>query len=265
MNFKKTLLFILMLPLLIGCNTNSIAGRYVFQMGKETGTHFNVTLDLKNEEYKTETFTEPDYKKFDFSVNIKMGTEEIEEGSVYQILSYFADATGTALIPGYYKVTDEKDIKGEQLLKIGLEFSYIVNKAREIYKDKNGEDLPEEVSEGVDALNNSELIQNLLYTSYKENMVSFHIPVSFADALLQLYWYGVDIQVYYTDPDDVTTLEFGVVDVEPHDYGSTPTQEDVNEINKTFPDKHNALSGFIELKDNKYRPFHQVKLGLSKR
>ena len=265
MSFKKILLFILMLPLLVSCGTDSIAGVYVFQMGKEAGTHFNVTLNLKNDEYKTESFTEPGFKKFDFSVNIKMGTEEIEEGSITEILSYFADENGTALVPGYYKATDKTDAKGEQILKIGIEFSYIINKAKEIYKKQTGEDLPDDISDGADSLNDSDLIQSLLYTSYKDNTVNFYIPVSGADAILQLYWYGVDVQMYYEDPTDITSFKMGIEKSIDHDYGTTPTTEDVAEINKTFPQKHNALLGIFQLQDNLYRPFHQVKLGLTKK
>ena len=265
MNFKKIFAFIGMLPLLVACNNSSISGVYSFQMGKEAGTHFGVYLNLKDEAYVSEQ-VEAGFKKFDFSVNVKVGTEDIE-GEIEKILSYFADEKGNATVPGYYKLENKSDPKGESLLTIGLEFSYIVEKLAEITKEETGQDVINPDSEEINALNDIGLIRRLLYATYGKNTVNFYIPVSISDALFQLYWYGTDVQAYYEDPQDISTLKFQVVDSTIHDFGTTPTEEEIAVINETYPAKHTAISFFTagEADASSYRIFHQVKLGLTKK
>ena len=262
MNFKKALLTFSMIPFLASCNANSsIAGTYGFQMGKEAGTHFGIFLELTDNTYTATDVSEEGLKEFNISLNIKNGKEEEDSSAVKDILAWFGDEEG-ASFKGYYKVTDEKNKEGETLLILGLSFTYLIDRIKESYEAQMGEPLPDEVNDLV-ALGDEELVHKLLYATYKTNMVNIYLPVSISDAVYQLYWYGVDIQAYYTDPNDITTFTFGIEHSTVHDFGTKPTAEEVATINETYPEKHNGMS-FMEVEEN-YRVFHQLKMGLSKK
>ena len=142
MNFiKRTLLFLATLPMLFSCaNNGSIAGLYGFQLGKESGTHFGVFLNLTDKKYTPSEQDDGDfegYKNFTFSMSVKMqGSDEESSKAIESVLDYFKDETGTARIPGYYKLTNELNSYKEARIRLGLSFSYIVEKFLEISKEE---------------------------------------------------------------------------------------------------------------------------------
>ena len=62
------------------------------------------------------------------------------------------------------------------------------------------------------------------------------------------------------DADDpVDMINFEIIDVEPHPFGTYPTKEEIAKINETFIQEHeNSLV-------KEYKLFHQIKLGLLKK
>lgn len=56
---------------LMSCNTNSIAGVYGFQLGKESGTHFGLYLELKDSLFETTdpALVDKNYKNFDLGLS----------------------------------------------------------------------------------------------------------------------------------------------------------------------------------------------------
>lgn len=249
---KKALLLTSMIPLLASCSTSSIAGTYYFQMGKEQGTHFGVYLYLTDEAYipeEGEDIGNESFKKFTFDASFQFPTEE--EGSaseaIESILKYFPNG-----IPGYYRLTDEKNPKGEQRIKVGINYHDVYDTFKQIYKDTAGEDFPVEEEE-LETLNNSAVIQSLLYTTYKDSTVNMYIPVSFDDVYYQLYWYGKDVKI------NIEQFEINIVDVTPHDLGTHPKAEEIEAINKTFETEHQGCM------ITTFRDFNQVKMGLIKK
>ncbi len=241
-----------MIPLLVSCGTSSIAGTYYFQLGKEQGTHFGVYLYLTDEAYipeQNEDIGDESFKKFTFDASVQF--PNTEEGStaeaIENILKYFPDG-----IPGYYRLTDEKNSKGESRIKVGINYHDVYDTFKQVYKDITGEDFPIE-EETLELLNNSMIVQSLLYTTYKDNTVNMYIPVSIDDVYYQLYWYGVDIQV------NLEQFDIKVVDVTKHDLGTHPKPEEVKAINADFATTHQGCVF------TSFRDFNQVKMGLMKK
>lgn len=265
MNFKKVGLVLSVVPFLFGCTKKSIAGTYSFQMGKETGTHFGLFLNLKDEAYDEEEMEEKGLKEFELSFDMKNGKDDEDSPLIQDIIDIFKDKDGKASILGYYKLLEEKNRSGENRLKLGISFGYIVAKIEENF----GIELDDDDRREIDKLGDVQIIQKLLYATYKDNLVNIYIPVSVEDALFQLYWYGIDIQFKHSDPadpDSPSHLEVVYMEGEDvHDFGTNPTQEDVDKINLTYPDNHAVFEelDFFEI-HAEYRNFHQVKMGLTK-
>lgn len=265
MNFKKFGLLLSTVPFVIACKSNSIAGVYSFQMGKETGTHFGLFLNLKDELYDEEAMEEKDLKEFELSFDFKNGKEEEDDPKIQDIINIFKNKDGKASILGYYKLLDEKNRSGENRLKLGISFGYIVAKIEESI----GIELDDDDRREIDKLGDAQIIQKLLYATYKDNLVNIYIPVSAEDALYQLYWYGIDIQLKHTDPSDPespTELQIVYMEGEDvHEFGTAPTPEDVTKINETYPANHEVFEELDILDIHaEYRSFHQVKMGLTK-
>lgn len=213
--FKKTALTLGMIPFLASCGTNSIAGTYGFQMGKENGTHFGLFLKLTDETYKPTTPSEGSettydfegYKKMTFSFNVSFpsgdaGSDQSEQAIAdSSILDIFKDKDGNFSLSGYYKLLPEEVIKGETRLAVGLDFAYILSKVAEIYEKEMGEKMDDDLKSILDTLDNPDLIQSIVFTTYKDNTVNGYVPVSIDDAYYQLYWYGYDIQIKVNDPE----------------------------------------------------------------
>ena len=273
--FKRIALFLASVPLLVSCATQSIAGTYGFQLGKDTGTHFGMFLSLTNDPFIPEQGDDTPYeeglKNFTFLLSVNMSTDEGDaetQSAIESILDYFKDEdTGDAVIPGYYKLTDETNPKGEKRIKLGISFKYIADKIFEVGKEETGKDLDTSV---LNVLNNAAIIQNILCATYKNETVNVYIPVSIDDLYYQLYWSGTDVQIIFNaDAEEITEMiKIQIVDLgeeKHHAFGTKPTKEDVEEINKTFKEDHkDCVWPFSDLY-NEYRAFHQIALGLSKR
>ena len=263
MIFKKALLAFSMIPFLVSCNTNSsIAGTYGFQMGKEAGTHFGFFLELTDNTYTAADVTEEGLKECILSLSVRNGKEEEGSTAIKDIMALFTDDEEGASLKGFYKLTNEVNKQGETRLMMGLSFSYIVERIRGIYESST-EEQPPEMLDKIEQLGHKESVQKLLYATYKKDMVNVYVPVSIEDAVYQLYWYGVDLQIYYTDPNDVTTLEIGIEDVTVHEFGTEPTADEIAAINQTYEAKHNAME--IINCSTTFRSFHQLKMGLAKK
>ena len=214
---KKALLFTSMIPMLLSCGNSSIAGTYYFQLGKEQGTHFGVYLHLTDEAYipdDNENLGGESFKKFDLDIHVHFpeADDSVAEETIDNILGYFPNG-----IPGYYRLTDEKNQHGEQRIKVGIDFHDVYGTIAEMYKEQTGEDIPF-TEEDLQELNDTQVVQSLLYTTYKDSTVNMYIPVSGDDVYYQLYWYGKDIKI------DLQNISFDVVDVEAHPIGTQPTQ-----------------------------------------
>lgn len=234
----------LILPLLgfflAGCSSSSIKGEYVFQLGKDKGTHFGIYLNLTDDlAYNEEQELLGKKYTLDFALqgmapenggaaelfaakdlgnNIKKAAEPSYDPS---------KADNDFALEGYYVHNPDLknlDSEGNEIIPIGI--TKLVDK-----EDGSSADIP--ISE--------ELVEKILYSTISDSTFTLVIPVSFEDILLQIYWYGYDIR----------TLSL----VTPHKVGSNPSQAEIDEINKTYPDSHGG---------EKFRAFHKLHMGLTK-
>lgn len=257
MKIKKVLTLTCMIPLLASCANKSIAGKYAFQMGREKGTHFGLFLNLFDEAYNGEAKVE-DGKKMTFAFNASFpaGDSEETQESINSILDFFKDPeTGDFTLNGYYKTNNEANEKGEPRLVIGFDFIYILQSSSEVYESITGQEISQEAKDMLAILNNDGLIQSLLIATYGKEEVNAYIPVSIEDVYYQLYWYGYDIKVTMQGED----FNIDLVEVTKHAFGTTPTKEDVDEINKTFAADHEGTQFTT------YRAFNQLKLTMIKK
>ena len=275
MNLRKTIaLFGCTIPTLLSCNAASIAGTYSFQLGKEEGTHIGVYLNLTDNEYKKDEaeqkILEDGLKDFTISLSYKMPDGEGTASAINDILEIFVDKTGKAVIPGYYKRTGSLTKNGEDILKFGFNFDYMVDKFVDVFNKERAEGTDpisrEDFQPILDTLYTEtavRVIQSIAYSTYKENAVNIYIPVSLDDAYYQLYWYGVDVKINLSLDVGVPLIEFDT-SIPQHDFGTKPTKEDIDKINETFKEDHKdcELPGFNVY--DSYRGFNQVKLTLTK-
>ena len=154
---------------------------------------------------------------------------------------------------GYYKLLDEKNKQNENRLSIGLGFEYIFDFFLDAYKSSTESDLPDDKKEQLDKLNNNDLIQSIIYATYLKTDINFYVPVSADDAYYQLYWYGYDIQI------NEETYEMNIVNTPKHEFGSSPTKEEVAAINENFASEHAGMTY------TSYRSFNVLKLTLMKK
>lgn len=250
MRLKKALLFTTLIPSLVACNTSSIAGTYGFQLGKESSTHFGVYLKLTDKAYvptDDQNLGDEKFKQFNMTVTAKTGDKSEMMDDIDRILSHFTDG-----LPGYYRLTDEKNREQERRIKVGFDFNQIIPVIQQIYKEEEGEDFP--ISEDdLNQINDTKIIHSLLYVTYKDEKVNIYIPVSFTDVYYQLYWYGTDIKI------DIENFDFEIVDVEQHPLGSHPTKEEIEAMQEQFKADHEGCMYTT------YRDFNQVTLGLIKK
>ena len=251
MKIKKMITALSLFPLLTSCGKNSIAGTYSFQMGKEKGTHFGLFLDLKDDAY-TEHEEVVDCKKMSFSFNVSFpkGDSKETQEEIGSILDTLKDENGNYSLDGYYKLGEERNKAGEQRLKIGFSFFYILETIEDLFKDATGDELSDNMKQALELLNNTDFIQSIVYATYSTGEVNLYIPVSMDDVYYQLYWYGYDVQINETD------YTVNLVNVTKHDFGTVPTSEDVASINQTFAQDHEGLMY------KTYRAFNDLKLTL---
>ena len=185
---KTPLLLVAISSLLTSCST-TIAGTYGFQLGKDKGTHFGIFLKLTDAKYKTEN---PDIDarakkcRYTFSVNLGDGSDDTSEfdNIITALIESFGD-DGKFSVNGYYYENGKPAKDGTVELKIGLDFTALIDKLIE----ESGEEIPEDAFPTIDP----DTIEKVIYTTYKNAVVTINIPVSEADVLYQLYLYGLDI------------------------------------------------------------------------
>ena len=68
MRLKKILLFLGIIPLLTACQKASISGIYGFQLGKDSSTHFGVSMALSDDAY-IRLGSPEDYNKMTLSLS----------------------------------------------------------------------------------------------------------------------------------------------------------------------------------------------------
>lgn len=232
--------------LLTSCGTQSFVGKYVFMMGKPNETHIGIVLELKEEDYaddpsKGKAFTlalDSNFEKKDSSKSLNRTTFNDEggegegeggegEGDDDVIPSGIFDKDFS--LSGYYSVGDTKDKDGYYSLCLGAQLIEA--------EGALGSFLPQEI------------VQDIIVASVSKTAVQASIPVSLADLVFQIYWYGWDLEV--TD----TSISIRKVSGENHPHGSHPTTDDVERINKVFPEEHLGLE---------FRDFNCLTMGLTK-
>ena len=237
---KKGFIFFMLslfLFVIVGCGKHSYAGEYKFQLGKENGTHFAITLTMTDEEVVENE--EVKGKKFTFSVVSNGVTGSTEDGSTTDEIDAIANnLLANASVTGYYNLELRNVPYGRQsedktYVRIGitgLEAGDIKISKQDI--------------ESFDIT--PEIIEKIMYIEINDKVANVVVPVSVQDLMFQLYWYGYDFNTTEKIIDESAT---------PHQIGTHPTKEDIDEINKTYPAKHN---------DRKFRDFHNMVMGLSR-
>ena len=245
---KTPLLFTGLLGLLTSCSNNSIAGTYGFQMGKANSTHFGIYLKLTDDMKKVGEI-EDKYKACEFSFTMKFNDDD--ESTMMNIIAQIGDLLekdGDAyVLPGFYCEGDKVSKDGEKELKVGFDLDFLKEKMEDIDKDIDFPTLE------------PEMIEKLIYTTYLNDTITMYVPVGQADALFQLYWYGVDV-AYTSEGLVLRESPTGV-----HDAGTHPTEGEIAEINKTYKEDHEKLSILMDADVSKYRDFYTLAMGLNKK
>ena len=201
MKINKVITLASLLPFLAACSGQSYVGDYVFQMGKNKGVHFGVSLKLTDEVFEVAAPEKGNI--FILNVDMEMGDQD---NDFAELLSELNPLTGS------YKVDGEEKVYGETRLHLGISVL--------------GEyEIPEEVTDLI-------FVANI-----NSNLVNFYLPVSLKDLSLQLYWYGYDFAHLISE---IITGEVDEdpVEIEKHPVGTHPTQEDIDKINETYKTTH---------------------------
>ena len=252
----KKLLFVFLLMFtfftLVSCNNKSYVGTYKFQLGKDKGTHFSISLVLTDEAVVKDGVEKG--KKFSFNVSSKTDSStklasynDPEPTTTLEPTTTTSTATTTTepdfdelerellsdiSVSGFYTIESSLTEKGNQRLHIG-----VTSLKTKIFEDEDF-DLSETPID-------PEIIEKIILIEIGGNTATIKIPVSGDDLLYQLYWYGFDVNLDTFDPLEST----------PHPVGTHPTAADIEEINKTFPATH---------KNQKFRDYYTISMGLTK-
>ena len=111
MNYKKSLVLLSIMPLLIGCANKGPYGEYTFQMGKAKDTHIAVSLKLTKDNYD-ESNADKGQK---FELGLDLMTSDVED-SYSEILKELSPITG------YYSIDKNVKVYDETRLNIGINF-----------------------------------------------------------------------------------------------------------------------------------------------
>ena len=153
-------------------------------------------------------------------------------------------------IPGYYSVGGPTE-KDRNRLNLGLSIEEVAS----LFLDEVKDFIPFEDITQIISIDYA-MTEKIIFSEIDKKSLYLTVPVSLDDFMFQLYWYGYDFQF------DVLNDRYEMVkDPEGgHEVGTHPTQEEVDEINKTYPDNH------VESESSKinYRDFHALTLGLKK-
>lgn len=205
---------------LCSCSGSSdVSGRYSFSMGKQSGAHFGVALELGK------LPTDPEEKpslKMEFDIGIE---EEYLKTLLKYCLHYDEEKDIYYLTGTYEKITREpSDPKYEPTLGIELDVAIDL---------KEGAEIPKEA------------VKMLMDCYVKDSTASVIIPVSFDDIKCKLFWEGVDL-FHPLEPVDVKTLIS-----DPQNMGVHPTEDQVIEIKASvneFRDWHTVSIGMLKEK-----------------
>ena len=248
------ILFVSMMSLLTtGCGGDSIAGTYSFQMGKETGTHFGVYLDMTDnyitlEEHPEET---QKYKSCSFTFSLGADKGEDKADSLIALINEIAKLLGQEgqkiTLPAYYYMGDIQERNGEKEVMLGIDFDEI---KKIIFGEESEIPVPDL---------GPEVVEHIVFTTYIDSTINLYIPVGQVDVLYQLYWYGLDVNVD----------EYGLIVLQDspygeHEAGSHPTADDVTKINETFKQDHEKIGLLLDLDLSTYRDYYTLQMGLVK-
>ena len=229
------------------CGNSSPAGTYAFQMGRDKGVHGRAEMRLSEKPvYSTQDPTQLLGNEFRFVIDIQTTDSKASSSSVAssQAISEItsesvasssaASSTGSSAdfsfdsllelaykflgdgqsMVGYYRVGAAID--SGNLLPLGFRVSdEVVAMIADVV------DVP---AEGMQI--SPDMTEELIYSTITGKTVNLSIPVSIADLLLQLYWYGTDIH-----------FEDGVLHMDElpnaHAPGTHPTADEVKAINES--------------------------------
>ncbi len=244
MRVKRKLYFLVIFPLVLllflitSCSQeNKYVGNYKFQLGKNNGTHFKIELVITDDDVKIDDKVVG--KKFEFKVETSMNDEstqiDLSELTDEQIAELDFEKIASSLLRqincrGYYTISEKVVTEGMKVLDIGI----------------TAVETPEIEVDLQDIAHFSitpDLIEQILFIEINEDKANVHAPVSLDDLRFQMYWYGID------------STKDGLNDVSKHAIGTHPSKEDVEEINKEFPNTHEGL---------KFRDYHTITMGLAR-
>ena len=252
MNKKVLVPFIVAPMLLASCAQYSYVGKYSFMMGKQNDSHIGIILELTDQDYEKnpslgKSFsltldsdikkTTPDSKNLNrdpdssSSESSSESSEESSESSEETPIDGLFGG-GDFSLSGYYAIGTEKNKEGYYSLTLGAsildpeEFPII--------------EIPEEI------------VGDIIIAEISKKNIKATIPVSINDLMYQLYWYGWDISI---DTSESFVIKIEKSSGENHPHGTHPTSEDIERINKTFPDEH---MGF------EFHDFDCLTMGLAK-
>ncbi len=258
---------LLLVPLaLVSCGGDDTLGTYSFQMGKQSSSHITASITLKDSPWVNEEGKELG-KNMAFYAQVQMGSKKSssvngsEESSIWdtsiasegsvevsidtseesseepsfdfeeEILEALARGVS---IDAYYTIVPRQNARSR--FTIGFD---LVKVLEQLFGGMDGSD----DSEGIPSIDlEPEIVEKIIYSEYDGKSIYLMIPVSTNDLFFQLYWYGFDVHDIENEP-------------EAHEAGTHPTQEQVAEINKTYPLTHDG---------NFFRDFHPISLGIMK-
>lgn len=245
---KTPLLLTAFLSLLTSCSNNSIAGTYGFQMGKENSTHFGIYLTL-TDDYTTVGEVSDQYKVCEFAFTLKFNNEDESMASLLEMIGQILKQEGdTVTLQGFYAEGDKVSPDGEKELKVGFDLSFLKDELKDVDPDVDFPSL------------DPTIVEKLIYTTYANDVITMYVPVGQADAIFQLYWYGVDVSLTLEDGLTIKESPYGV-----HEVGTHPTADDIAEINKTFKEGHEMLGLLVEADLTTYRDYYTLAMGLNKK
>ena len=184
---KLKLLTLIPCMCLSACSKNTIYGEYEFRLGKTDGSHFGLSVELKNEaneahEGASNLVMRADLGS-DFSLEkiVEQYTEEYP--FIKELLEPFLNALPEdRSINGYYQVTEIQNAKYGYRVKVGSD------KIVELIQDAFPE-IPD-IGQAVSDLFTPEMIEMVACAYIGKNQFTLQIPVSTMDVRQQLAWYG---------------------------------------------------------------------------
>ena len=264
-SMKNKFLIPVLLPFfLASCSARGVEGVYSFQLGKEDGRHMYACLELTNEKQQKKddqdlpmvdengnpVYEDGNIFRINMSMNFYSGIDEDDIPDIDSNGNTNGDPNqGQPANPEAGQDSEDKDTDThiDGLYRIG-----------ETFRDGSKELLlnPNLFGAYID----SSYVELVIFATVTKKNVSITIPVSIADFVLQLYWYGYDVDF----------ANFDIVNM-PEEYhhpkGSHPTAAEVKAINDDgFADNHPIPSMLLDYfpYNFQFRDYNAVHLGLTK-